>query len=291
MKTIGIVFLVFFATTVLAQRPEIKQVTTEESNTTFMVLIPQTNSLEVEKHWRQYVSGSKRGKASVINGVMQQNGILVSNISNLPFEVYSKRAETLEGVYQTVWFTQNNQSFISADASSIENLTVQKYIQDFATQEYRNALTMELKYQENIHKEMNMELNALIKAKEQSKSKILENSNSSQYNSEAIEVNELDIENAADRIQEQKEMVEFTATDHNAQEGAKKTLHQLETEKKDLQIENQKRKNSNNDLENENKARQIHVYGVDVKMDTKMQEIYFQEQKLIEIKRKIELTN
>ena len=74
-------------------------------------------------------------------------------------------------------------------------------------------------------------------------------------------------------------------------EGAKKTLHQLETEKKDLQIENQKRKNSNNDLENENKARQIHVYGVDVKMDAKMQEIYLQEQRLLEIKRKIELTN
>jgi hypothetical protein len=51
--------------------------------------------------------------------------------------------------------------------------------------------------------------------------------------------NKADIESSSNKIHDQKEMVEQTSSDANATKGAKKTLGELEDEKKDLQKSNE----------------------------------------------------
>ena len=86
---------------------------------------------------------------------------------------------------------------------------------------------------------MEKELTALIKEDEKSLKKISENQRSNERANDAIVTNNGDIQSSSDKISDQKEMVEMTASDPKAAKGAQKTLDDLEHEKKDLQKQNE----------------------------------------------------
>jgi len=188
----------------VAQKPRVQQEVTEQMQTSFWIVIPETNASDIEKSWIKYVRNNKRGKSLKLNGVLEQMDISYPNISNLPFEVHSKLTETLDGVYQTVWLTQNSISFISNNPQSLDNMAVQKYIQDFAVEEYINALKNNLEMCQKIESILNKELDELIKVRDQSKSKINENKNYSISNTAVIAENQKDIDSKNVKIYDQR---------------------------------------------------------------------------------------
>jgi hypothetical protein len=153
MKKILVAAYLTFSITAFAQKnitvDEAPRPMSKDSQFSYLVEIPQAKVKQVEKDWLKYISIKSKGKATVVNGENLQTEAVYKNISPNPFNVYSKLVETTDGVNLTVWLTDNNAAFISKTPNSIEDLAVQKYVRDFAVQEYKLAVEEELKMERN----------------------------------------------------------------------------------------------------------------------------------------------
>ncbi|MEX0813001.1 MAG: hypothetical protein WD048_12350 [Chitinophagales bacterium] len=216
------------------------QSVTRDAQNSYTVDIPQANLKDVEKEWTKYLSKKSKGRASESNGEYIQNNAVDKNISNKPFDVQSKLFGTSDGVRLTAWFTQRNRPLQSSERGNGQQLAVQKYIRDFAVPQYREAVKAELETEQDKLEEMEKQLSEMIKNEEASLKAIAENERSNERAKESIATTKSDIKSSSKKIEDQKEMVEYTASDPNATKGAKKTLDNLEDDKKDLQKSNEK---------------------------------------------------
>lgn len=254
----------------------------------FSVVIPQTNLNDVEKDWLKYVGKKSRGKSVVQDGAHLQYGATNKNISSERFEVYSKLLEASDGVHLTVWLMQNNTVFVSENPGSGLDLAVQKYVRDFAILEYRNAVQLELKTEERKLKGLEQEYAQLVKEQEKSTKKINENDRSKVRSADVIATNNRDIESTSYQIYDQKEMVEQTASDPNAQSGAEKTLDGLKAEKKDLQKDNVQQGRNVDEWNKENREEERNITTNIQKIVWKTEDLEKQRQKVREVKTKLE---
>lgn len=290
-KLVLTVLLSGFSFSIFAQNPINVEVIPRSINNdqlVFLVIIPQTNLKDVEKDWHKYVGKKSKGKAIQENGVHLQYGATNDNISSEPFEVYSKLLETNKGVHLRVWLMQNNAAFISEDPNSGLDLAVRKYVSDFAVDQYRNAVQQELKAEEHKQKDLEKELARLIKDQERSMKRINKNERSKEITTDEIATNDRDIDQASYKIYDQKEMVEGTSSDRNANKGAKKTLDDLEDEKKDLQKENNKQEQNIDDWDKENREEERNITDTEQKIVWKTADVEMQKQKVHEVKTKLE---
>jgi chromosome segregation ATPase len=139
----------------------------------------------------------------------------------------------------TSWFVLSDSVYVSRELNNDQDLATQKFIRDFALEEYRTVVKAELKKEEASLKALEKELDNLIKEEEKAAKKIDENKRAIQRANDNIGTGNADIQSIAYKISSQKEMVEKTAADKNANQGAKKTLKELENSKKSLQKGNE----------------------------------------------------
>jgi hypothetical protein len=235
MKKILVAAYLTFSITAFAQKnitvDEAPRPMSKDSQFSYLVEIPQAKVKQVEKDWLKYISIKSKGKATVVNGENLQTEAVYKNISPNPFNVYSKLVETTDGVNLTVWLTDNNAAFISKTPNSIEDLAVQKYVRDFAVQEYKLAVEEELKMERNKLNDIEKQQASLIKDEEKSNKKINDNLRGIAKAKDKIVTTQSDIDAASVKIENQKKMVDKTAADANATKGAKKTLNDLEKDK------------------------------------------------------------
>ena len=224
--------------------------TTKTAQQSFSVDIPQTSLKDVKNDWLKYVAVGNKGKATFVNGEYTQTGAVNKNISPNPFTINSKLIETTAGVRLTAWLAQNNISSASGVANSNQDLAVQKFLRDFALTEYRSAVKRELKNEQNKLAALEKDLTGVIKGEEKSTKTMNANERSNERAGDAIATNNSDIKTSTEKISDQKEMVQHTAADPNATKGAKKTLAEMESEKKDLQKQNE---TQNKNIDNRNK--------------------------------------
>lgn len=257
MKNILFTSLMLFSVSAIAQQTVvvdmIPQTTDNITQISYVVLIPQAQLKEVGNNWNRHLSKDSRGRSSDNNGVHVQENVLVKNISPDRFEMYSKMSETLEGVHLNVWLTQNGRALVSKTPDSALDLAAKKYVYDFAISQYREAVQLELKKEEEKLKKMEEGLAGLIKTKEQSIQTVRQNEREGERITTAMDVTEKDIDNAALDIHDQKQMVKATAADPNAMKGAEKTLGNLQDDKQSLQKDNRKKSESLDDLEKANR--------------------------------------
>ncbi len=266
----------------------IPQTLINDTNVSFLVVIPQASYQDVEKNWLKYVAEGSKGRADEADGIYHQSGAFNGNLSAYPFNVHSKLMESSEGVRLTAWFTQNNAAFISHDSTSDSHLAVKKYLRDFAVQEYREAVKCELKGEQDKLDEMDKELAALIENEEKSVKKINENERSNVRSNEAIVTTDSDIQSSTHKIYDQKEMVKNTASDPKATRGAKRTLKNMEGNKRNLQKKNEKQ-GSNIDARNkENRHEKRSMVNSRKFQKTKTVEIEKQRQKVQEVQTKLD---
>ncbi len=258
------------------------------TQTGFQVEIPQITMIEAEKQWLKYVSTGSKGKATVLNGENTQTGVVNPNVSPNPFIVYSKLLETTEGVRLTTWFTENDTVFISKQLNNDQDLAVQKYIRDFAVAAYQDAVKDELKAEQDKQKALEKELNSLIKEEEKAAKKISESNRAIQKSTDNIATNNADVQDVSYKISDQKGMVERTASDANANKGAKQTLKDLENQKKKLQSQSEA-ENKNIDAMNKTiREEERKIADLKEKGNSKTTQIEQQKQKVKEVQSKLD---
>jgi hypothetical protein len=205
------------------------------------VLIPDAKLKNVQKDWERYAGAGSRGKASSAQGQYTQYGAINQNISPDPFNITARLLATTDGVRVSIWLSDNN-NFQNAKASAPDrNLALKKYLRDFAVAEYRQAVTDEKNNAMEKQKGIENELTKLIKEEEKSGKRIERDRASIHHTNDAITTSNLDIQSLTAKIESQKGMVDNNAADPNASKGARKTLKELEDQKKDLQKLNDKR--------------------------------------------------
>ncbi len=259
----------------------------KDSQPSFTVEIPEVTLADVEKDWLKYVSSKSKGKATVVNGENLQPAAINKNISPNPFNVYSKLLATSNGVTLTAWFTENDTDFISKANKNGSELAIEKYLRDFAAEQYREVVEAQLKTEQGVQNNLSKELDALIKEQEKSGKKVSESNRSIQKCNDNIATNNADIQSVSYKINDQKGMVERTAADANANKGAKQTLKDLENQKKKLQKQNE---TENKNIDSFNKTireEERKIADVKEKITAKSAQIEQQKQKVSEVEQKL----
>lgn len=280
IKQILFLVLVTFSLGAVAQNPIVVNVSpapmSMDTQRSFVVVIPQTILKEVKSDWLKYTGKGSKGKATELNGELLQTGAVNKNISSDPINVYSKLTETTEGVRLNVWLDEKS---VSSKPNNGQHLAVQKYVYDFSVQQYRAAVQKELKTEQAKQKKLENDLSGLIKGEEKAVKTVSENERSTERANDAIATNYRDIDNSTEKISDQKQNVERNAADANAAKGAKKTLGELQDEKKDLQKENEKQSKKIDSRNKENRAEVRHMVASQENQEAKIAAL--EKQKLI----------
>lgn len=256
IASLSIFVVTAFAQTQITVTQTQQPMQSDPQQVSFATSIPQSNLKEASKNWQKYLSDGAKGKRVVVNGDNLQTGAVNKNISSNPFDVYSKLRETNEGVLLTVWFPQNSSLFTAKEQLTGVNQGMNKYIRDFAVQEYKRVVQIELKREQDKLKNLEADFARLIKSEEKSIKTVSENDRTTTRANQAITTNNADIQTSATKISTQKENVDLNASDANAQKGAKKTLAELESDKKDLQKKNESQGKSAYNRDKENRAQE-----------------------------------
>lgn len=280
IKTILFITLVSLSFKGFAQNPIVVNVApapvSMDTQRSFVVVIPQTSLKDVKSDWLKYLGRESKGKATEINGELLQPAAVNKNISATPFNVYSKLMETNGGVRLLVWLDERS---VSKEPIQAQHLAVQKYVYDFAVQQYREAVKKELKTELDKQRKLESELAVLIKGEEKSVKTVNKNDRATERATDAISTNKEDIQNSTSKISNQKDNVERNAADANAAKGAKKTLSELEYGKKDLQKQNEKQGKSIDNRNKENRAEERNMVTSKENQATKTEAL--EKQKLV----------
>jgi len=292
MKHIIYLTLAFLPLAVCAQTQvtvtEGKQLMSKGIQPSLLVEIPQVTLAEVEKDWLKYLGKESKEKNTTTGMEQRQAGIINDNISGKPFNVYSKVVEVSGGVHLTVWFTENDTVFFSKESDSERQLAVEKFVYDFGVREYRQTVQKELNNEQKKQSALENKLAGLIRAEEQSRKKIGENERSIQKEKEAGVTNTSDRNTTTSKIEDQKDMVDYTSSDPNATKGAKKTLKELENDKKKSQNLTENQGKNIDTWNKENRAEERLIIESREDQLLTVQDINIQKQKVQEVQVKLD---
>ena len=236
---IALISLMMLAAQVNAQDALQVEIESQPSSTNdqaiFFVDIPQAKQTRVEKQWLRYVGKRSKGRSSDNAGQHMQLGAVNKNVSAEPFDVGSKVVGTPSGVRLSAWLTRNGLAFVNKESVTGQDLAVKKYLRDFAVEQYRCAVKDELKIEQSKLKDMEKSLRGLEKSGDRSSRTVRANDRSKRRTEKAMETSQKDIEQKSASIEGQKEMLELTTPDPNANKGASKTMKEMKSDKEDLQ--------------------------------------------------------
>jgi len=225
------------------------QPSSTDAQAIFFVDIPQATQAQVEKDWLRYVGRRSKGRSSVNAGQHMQVGAVNKNVSAEPFDVGSKVVGTPSGVRLSAWLTRNGLAFVNKESVTGQDLAVKKYLRDFAVAQYRSAVRDELKAEQSKLKDMERSMVGLEKSGDKSGRAVSSNERSKERTGKAMETSQTDIDQKSARIEGQKEMLDATASDPNANKGANKTMNEMKGERKDLEKLNESQGKSMDDLD------------------------------------------
>lgn len=260
----------------------------KDTQPSYQFEISQTTLKDVEKDWLKYLNTGSKGKASSVNGENLQPAAVNSNISTKPFNVYSKVLETSEGIRITAWFTENDTVFFSKTLNAEQDLAIQKYLRDFAVAEYKAAVSAELKAEQDKLKALEKTLEGLYREEEKAAKKISESNRSIQKSTDNTAKNNADIQNVSYKISDQKGMVERTASDANANKGAKQTLKDLENQRKTLQKNNETEAKNIDNMNKQIREQERAITSLKEKQKESATQIETQKAKVKEVQTKLD---
>ncbi|MBS1614472.1 MAG: hypothetical protein JST49_16745 [Bacteroidetes bacterium] len=207
----------------------------------YQFTIPQAYLKDVSKDWQKYIKSGSKNKPVEANGETSMLGAVNKNVSGSTFDIYSTLVETTDGVRLTAWLVGPDSVYISKAVTTDRDLAAQKYLHDFAVQEYKDAVSRELKQQQDGLKALEDNLKEFIKEEEKSNQKIKENERSIDRQKNAITASLNDQKNKADQIGAQKKVVEQQkAISEDAAKDAAKVQKGYEKELKQLEKNHEK---------------------------------------------------
>ncbi len=217
------------------------QLCSKGEHASYQVLIPEAKLKAVESDWKKKLRNKSKGKVEEQGGELIIYGAVDKNVAPEGFNVFSKLLETTEGVLLTAWFMRSDSSFISRETATDKTLAAEKYVRDFAVEEYKEVVKAELNSEQKKLSDLEGDLKQLVNEEEKANKKINEDERSISRTKTEIRTNEADQKLKSDQIAKQKATVEsLKNTPGDAYKEAEKTLKGMENELKKLVNENEK---------------------------------------------------
>lgn len=180
MKNYIILFILFLATTTLAQEPiEVKvknQFSSMGTQPAFEVIVPQSTAKDAIDLFKKRISPDglfkKTVKAEKIKDEYHINNVVIGNISSQLLNIIIQVSE-FPGNINLRFFLQSEKGFVGAD-SLTERATdaALNYFSSFAVDLYKQAVEKELKEEENVLKSLEKDLLKLEKSNKKYNSKM-----------------------------------------------------------------------------------------------------------------------
>jgi len=156
---------------------------------------------------------------------------------------------TPAGVRLSAWLTRNSLAFVDKESVTGQDLAVKKYLRDFAVEQYRCAVKDELKSEQSKLKDMEKSMRGLEKSGDRSGRAVSSNERSKERTGKAMATSKSDIDQKSANIEGQRDMVDATASDANANKGAYKTMKEMKGDKKNLEKLNESQGKDMDDLD------------------------------------------
>jgi len=209
----------------------------------FVVEIPENKLKDVERDWVKYLNtnSAKGFKPETVNGEVIMRGAQNKNLSPSPVVVYSRLLETPAGVRLTAWLSLDDSTFISKATGTDIDIAANKYVRDFAVEQYKEVVKRELGREVDKLKKMEGELKGFVSDEDKAKKKINANDREIERNRSQIAINRGDETRKNEQISTQKAVVDNTRQAYgNTNKEAKKALDDLEKERKKIQSSSEK---------------------------------------------------
>ena len=208
----------------------------------FIVEIPQANIESVKKSWMKLIRQNTKSKVSTENSEITILNTQIDGISEKPVNIYSAVYQ-VDSAVKLVSLFEIDSTFFSFDGDK-DDMTyertyrgIEHFLHDFAVAEYREAVEAELKVESKELKNLNNELQKLVKQTETFHKKIKQNESDS-LNAEAqISSLEVDKQRKQGEIDSKKESMSSIAGDKELHNEAKKHLKSLEKQRKKIEKE------------------------------------------------------
>lgn len=231
---------VLFSSLAIAQKPVVVEEVIKEMSkgmqTGFEVLIPEVIIRDVKSDLAKYLRKDSNGKVEEANGELFIKGAVNKNISPDLFTVYTRLLETDNGVRMTVFFTENDTLFFTSSLNPDQGIAIKKYLRDFAVKQYRELAKKDLEAQERKQKDLEHQLEELIKAKQKSERVISESKRAIENNKKEIVLNNAQDTVKAAAVLSQKQIVNsLKGTEGEEKKLADKNLKNLQGEKRRLE--------------------------------------------------------
>ena len=206
----------------------------------YAVYIPEGNIDEIEKEWSKVIRQNTKSKVEELGFEINIMGTQIDEIHHEPFNLYSAIYK-IDTVMKLIAFFEVDSVFFVFN-ESIKTLQSEKihhgikhFMRNFAVEQYRNAVQLEMDEEEKTLKKLNKEFDNLKKDNENAHKEI-EKSEQGITNSEyAITTYESDNERKLEEINTKKASMASIPKDSDLGKEAKKELKGLEKDKKNIE--------------------------------------------------------
>ena len=160
----------------------------------YVAVIPQAKLKDVVEEWKKLIKKESKAKVEENAGEIKIIGAVNKNISSFPINLFSKLMETPDGIQLSAWVSEG-EMFVSTTAAADKSLAVQKFIHDFAAQQYRDGVKNELETEHKKAKELDKVYEEAVNAEK----KAIENITNSNKEIEKIQGKIKELQMAVDK--------------------------------------------------------------------------------------------
>lgn len=205
----------------------------------YIVRVPQADYEQVLKEWKKIIRHDTKSKVEENEHELLIEGTHISSIYHKPINVYSAvihkdSAVKIVAVYEidSVFFSFSEEK---ADLNAEKtHHHIEKFMREFAINQYKYAVSVELSDAEKLLKTKNKELNDLSKQNENYQKEVKENEQNIKSSEDLISSYEKDNERKLSDINSKKESIDGLAGDPELADQAKDQLKTLEKEKRNI---------------------------------------------------------
>ncbi len=153
----------------------------------YVVLIPEATVSEIKPELKKFLRKDSKSKIEEEDGEIYISGVENKSISPEKINIYTKLAESNDGVELTAFFTENDTAFISQSTNAESSNAIKKYLKNFAVEQYKQIVKDQLSVQQRKQKDLEYQVENLIHQKQKSEQNINQAKRTIENNTHNIE--------------------------------------------------------------------------------------------------------
>lgn len=181
----------------------------------YVVDIPQAKLKDVISDFKKYIKKDAKGKLNDDKGEISMLGAVNKNISSLPFNIFGRFVESSEGVTVSIWIA-DGETFVSSKLTPDKSVAANKYLKDFAIEQYKQAVKEELENEKDKAKAEQKTLEGFVKDQKKAESNIEDHKAEIANREKKIKEEEANIGTAKTNQEKQKDVITKQNAELNA---------------------------------------------------------------------------